>query len=248
MSENFYPLPFLKNKSVVVLGLGNSGQTALQAAKKAGAGEALGVDDNVKSVQRVQSMGLPATSSPEKAFINDKTFVVVSPGVPTSYPRPHPILTEGKAHQATMTSDIDLFFRNRPRGKVIGVSGTNGKSSTVSLIYFILKHCGHDDTQLGGNIGTPILSLKPDSKHTVLELSSYQIETSPHLNCDVSILLKIAPDHLDRYATYDAYVKSKLRLLYPPGNVGRMFIKMSKKNFVDRHFFKLQCWTKVINL
>lgn len=213
MAKKPYPLPFLSNRSVVVLGLGNSGKVSLQAAIGAGA-KAMGTDDSAVTVRKVRDLGLPVTDK-EEVLTDNETVVVVSPGVPTSHPIPHPIVTKARAKQATLTSDIDLFFQNRPIGKVIGVSGTNGKSSTVSLIHFILEIFGQD-TQLGGNIGVPVLSLRPDASHTVLELSSYQIEMSPHLDCDVSVLLKLAPDHLDRYASYEAYTKSKLRLLYPP--------------------------------
>ena len=143
--------------------------------------------------------------------------VVVSPGVPLNR---HPIAR--KAHDAgvPIIGDIELFAQARaslPPHKVVGITGTNGKSTTTALIHHILVTAGVPAT-LGGNIGLPILGqepLTPNDKGVgvyVLELSSYQIDLTQSLDCDVAVLLNITPDHLDRYDGFEGYAASKARL------------------------------------
>jgi UDP-N-acetylmuramoylalanine--D-glutamate ligase len=97
---------------------------------------------------------------------------------------------------------------------VVGITGTNGKSTTTALIHHILKTAGVPTT-MGGNIGLPILAQDPlpEGGVYVLELSSYQIDLTQSLDCDVAVLLNITPDHLDRYENFEAYAASKKRLL-----------------------------------
>ncbi|MEH0002428.1 MAG: UDP-N-acetylmuramoyl-L-alanine--D-glutamate ligase [Holosporaceae bacterium] len=210
-SETLCPLPFLKGKAGVVLGLGQSGQVALKAAKAAGA-RVTGYDDSAKVRSKLKRAGFDVVKLEEVPLTQD-TLVVVSPGVAHTHPKAHPLIAKAKAVGARLLSDVGLFFHHRPKGTIIGVSGTNGKSSTVALMHFILQHL-QQAAQMGGNIGLPVLGLK-EAAVTVLELSSYQIETAPALDCDVSVLLRLAPDHLDRYASYQAYTQAKLRLLQP---------------------------------
>ena len=111
-----------------------------------------------------------------------------------------------------------------------GITGTNGKSTTTALVHHILKTAGVPTT-IGGNIGLPILAQDPlpEGGVYVLELSSYQIDLTQSLDCDVAVLLNITPDHLDRYASFEAYAASKERLL--------LMQSPSPKSiaFVDRH-------------
>ena len=109
--------------------------------------------------------------------------------------------------------DIELFARARPElppHKVVGITGTNGKSTTTALVHHILKTAGVPTT-MGGNIGLPILAQDPlpEGGVYVLELSSYQIDLTQSLDCDVAVLLNITPDHLDRYDSFEAYAASK---------------------------------------
>jgi UDP-N-acetylmuramoylalanine--D-glutamate ligase len=109
-----------------------------------------------------------------------------------------------------------LFARARPElppHKVVGITGTNGKSTTTALVHHILKTAGVPTT-MGGNIGLPILAQDPlpEGGVYVLELSSYQIDLTQSLDCDVAVLLNITPDHLDRYESFKAYAASKRRL------------------------------------
>jgi UDP-N-acetylmuramoylalanine--D-glutamate ligase len=140
--------------------------------------------------------------------------VVVSPGVPINK---HPIAAHARAHGVPLIGDIELFALARPElppHKVVGITGTNGKSTTTALVHHILKTAGVPTT-MGGNIGLPILAQDPlpEGGVYVLELSSYQIDLTYSLDCEVAVLLNITPDHLDRYDnSFEAYVASKMRL------------------------------------
>jgi len=139
--------------------------------------------------------------------------VVVSPGVPINR---HPIAPRAHARGVPLIGDIELFALARPElppHKVVGITGTNGKSTTTALVHHILRTAGVPTT-MGGNIGLPILAQDPLPKDGVyvLELSSFQIDLTYSLDCDVAVLLNITPDHLDRYDSFEAYAAAKLRL------------------------------------
>ena len=139
--------------------------------------------------------------------------LVVTPGLPLNR---HPIAQRAREAGVEIIGDIELFARARPElppHKVVGITGTNGKSTTTALIHHILKTAGVPTT-MGGNIGLPILAQDPlpEGGVYVLELSSYQIDLTQSLDCDVAVLLNITPDHLDRYESFEAYAASKVRL------------------------------------
>ena len=139
--------------------------------------------------------------------------LVVTPGLPLNR---HPIAARARAAGVEIIGDIELFARARaelPPHKVVGITGTNGKSTTTALVHHILQTAGVPSL-MGGNIGLPILAQDPlpEGGVYVLELSSYQIDLTQTLDCDVAVLLNITPDHLDRYDGFEAYRASKLRL------------------------------------
>ncbi|MFL6773783.1 MAG: UDP-N-acetylmuramoyl-L-alanine--D-glutamate ligase [Sphingomicrobium sp.] len=139
--------------------------------------------------------------------------VVVTPGLPLNR---HPIASRARDAGVEIIGDIELFARARPElppHKVVGITGTNGKSTTTALVHHILQTAGVPTT-MGGNIGLPILAQDPlpEGGVYVLELSSYQLDLTQSLDCDVAVLLNITPDHLDRYETFEAYAASKARL------------------------------------
>jgi UDP-N-acetylmuramoylalanine--D-glutamate ligase len=141
--------------------------------------------------------------------------LVVTPGLPLNR---HPIAQRARDAGVEIIGDIELFARARPElppHKVVGITGTNGKSTTTALIHHILKTAGVPAT-MGGNIGLPILAQDPlpEGGVYVLELSSYQIDLTQSLDCDVAVLLNITPDHLDRYESFEAYANSKIRLFH----------------------------------
>ena len=147
--------------------------------------------------------------------------VVVSPGVPLNK---HPIAAHAASFGVPVIGDIELFAQARadlPPHKVVGITGTNGKSTTTALIKHILETAGVP-TLMGGNIGLPIMGRDPlpAGGVYVLELSSYQIDLTFSLDCDVAVLTNVTPDHLDRYDGFAGYAASKERLfdMQAPGH------------------------------
>ncbi|MDP2193744.1 MAG: UDP-N-acetylmuramoyl-L-alanine--D-glutamate ligase, partial [Alphaproteobacteria bacterium] len=145
------------------------------------------------------------------ADIEHYSCVVVSPGIAHQHPLIQFILN---SHIPLLT-DFDLFSRyvRRPQQTLIGVTGTNGKSTTTALVHHVM-HAFHKDTFMGGNIGTPVLDL-PNRDHGiyVFELSSYQLGYAAYsLNLKAAVLLNLTPDHLDRHGTMDEYLQAKMKI------------------------------------
>src|SRR5204862_6591881 len=144
--------------------------------------------------------------------------LVLAPGVPLTHPAPH--WTVGLARNAAVEviGDIELYCRERrrlaPDSPFIAITGTNGKSTTTALMTHLLNGAGYE-AQMGGNIGTPILSLQPPApgRAHVIECSSFQIDLAPTLDPRVGILLNVSEDHLDRHGTLREYAAIKERLV-----------------------------------
>ncbi len=213
-----------RGKRYAVLGLARSGQATVHALLAAGA-EVVAWDsdpDKCTALLRKQEPGTPellpsqehiAFADPTTLDLTGFTAVIVSPGVPLNR---HPIAAHAAKYGVPIIGDIELFAQARaelPPHKVVGITGTNGKSTTTALVHHILKTAGVPTT-MGGNIGLPILGQAPlpAGGVYVLELSSFQIDLTFTLDCDVAVLLNITPDHLDRYDGFEAYAASKARL------------------------------------
>ena len=165
------------------------------------------------------------------------TAVIVSPGVPLNR---HPIAAHAASFGVPVIGDIELFAQARaelPPHKVVGITGTNGKSTTTALVHHILKTAGVS-TMMGGNIGLPILGQEPlpAGGVYVLELSSYQIDLTFTLDCDVAVLLNITPDHLDRYDGFEDYRASKIRLFEMQSENGAAVYDMHGPFFDNIHW------------
>jgi len=206
-----------KGKTIAVFGLGRTGITAALSLKAGGA-TVLAWDDNEKTVNCAEEQGVPVADL-SKADWSEIDELVLSPGVPDHLPKPHWTAVKAKAASVPIICDIEIFARevmarapeNRP--KIIAVTGTNGKSTTTTLIGHVLSACGRD-AQIGGNIGRGVLDL--DSMHSgtyyVLELSSYQLERTTSLKANVAVFLNLTPDHLDRHGDMDKYEGAKRRI------------------------------------
>ena len=203
-------------KRYAVLGLARSGAATVEALLASGA-EVLAWDDRPEA--RAPFAGRAALSDPLEADLTGYSGVVVSPGVPLNT---HPIKPHADSFGAPVIGDIELFAQARgelPEHKVVGITGTNGKSTTTALTHHILETAGVPTT-MGGNIGLPILAQEPlpEGGVYVLELSSYQIDLTFSLDCDVAVLLNITPDHLERYdGDFAQYAASKCRLFAMQG-------------------------------
>ena len=211
------------DKRYAVLGLARSGTATVRALLASGA-KVMAWDDNGLPnalIPEIKEDKLDHGQPPGFVFKNwllakDLTgfeAIVVSPGVPLNR---HPVREKAERYGLPIIGDIELFARARPElppHKVVGITGTNGKSTTTALVHHILKTAGVPSA-MGGNIGLPILAQDPlpEGGVYVLELSSYQIDLTQSLDCDVAVLLNITPDHLDRYADFEAYAASKARL------------------------------------
>lgn len=196
-------------KRFAVLGLARSGAATVAALVASGAEVVAWDSDAVKREAVTGAAIRPIEDTDLAGFAG----VVVSPGVPLNT---HPIAAQAKAAGVPVIGDIELFAQARvalPPHKVVGITGTNGKSTTTALIHHILQTAGVPSL-MGGNIGLPILGQDPlpEGGVYVLELSSYQIDLTQSLDCDVAVLLNVTPDHLDRYDGFDAYAASKARL------------------------------------
>ncbi len=194
-----------------VFGLARTGLSVVAALRAAGATVTVWDDDAKKraAIEDVQVHVADLNTADLSAFDG----IVVSPGVPLNT---HPLAARAAAAGVPVLGDIELFAQARaelPPHKVVGITGTNGKSTTTALIHHILAHAGVPAT-MGGNIGLPILSQDalPEGGVYVLELSSFQIDLTQSLACDVAILTNITPDHLDRYDGMAGYAASKERL------------------------------------
>jgi UDP-N-acetylmuramoylalanine--D-glutamate ligase len=202
--------PAFAGKHYAVLGLARSGLATVEALLASGA-KVTAWDGKEEARAKVQ--GDVAFADPVEIDLTGFAGVVVSPGVPLNK---HPIAGHAAKFGVPVISDIELFAQARPSlppHKVVGITGTNGKSTTTALIKHIVETAGIP-TLMGGNIGLPILGRDPlaEGGVYVLELSSYQIDITQSLDCDVAVLTNITPDHLDRYDGFAGYAASKERL------------------------------------
>lgn len=198
------------NRKFALLGLARSGLAAAHSLKAGGA--QITAWDNDESA-RAKARDIAVIADPLEIDLAGYDGIVVSPGIPINR---HPIAEKARASNVPLIGDIELFAMARtdlPPHRVIGITGTNGKSTTTALVHHLLKSAAFP-TRMAGNIGLPILSQAPLSAGGVyvLELSSYQIDITRSLACEAAALINLSPDHLDRYDGYDGYMASKARL------------------------------------
>lgn len=189
-----------RGSRVGILGLAASGRATARAFVAAGA-EVLAFDDRPEALA-----GLRAGRPDEVARVD---LLVPSPGVPLT----HPVVAAAEAAKVPIRGDVDLFAELLGPRPLVGVTGTNGKSTTTALIHHILVAAGIDAV-IGGNIGRPVfdLELGPENRVFVLELSSYQLDLSRNLRCRVAAWLNLTPDHLDRHGDLAGYIAAKERI------------------------------------
>src|SRR6202171_5675463 len=207
--------PFeLRGKRVLVVGLARTGVATAQfcAARgaKVTATDARSESEIGEATKSLRAAGvhLELGGHKEETFL-EQDLIVASPGVPADAP----LLQAARAKGVTIWSEIELADRFL-KGRMIGITGSNGKTTTTSLIAHILKSAGIP-TILAGNIGTPLISQVEqtnDQTITVVELSSFQLELIDTFRADISVFLNLTPDHLDRHHTLEAYGAAKARI------------------------------------
>jgi UDP-N-acetylmuramoylalanine--D-glutamate ligase len=203
-------VPGFKDRKVAVLGLARSGRAAAQALAAGGA-EVLAWDDNEKT--RAAAGDEMPLCDPARIAWRDVAALVLSPGIAHSFPEPHLAVVAARAARVEIIGDIELLGRAQPEARYIGITGTNGKSTTTALLGHILQSAGKQ-VEIGGNLGPPALGLAPlgaDGTY-VLEMSSFQLELMNSLAFDIAVLLNITPDHLDRHGDMTGYIAAKKRI------------------------------------
>lgn len=253
------PVSVFSGKQVAVFGLGSSG-IATCAALKAGGAKVIAFDDQASGRDAAKAKNFDVRDLHDIDW-KKLSALVLAPGVPLTHPEPHWTVKLAQGAGVEVIGDVELFCRERrthAKGSPFAaITGTNGKSTTTALLAHVVASAGFD-TQVGGNLGTPILALEPPAKHRthVIECSSYQIDLSPTLDPTVGILLNLTPDHLDRHGTMEHYAAVKERLVAQSDTAviaveddhtraiaerleqrGRRVIRVSSQEFVSPGFF-----------
>ena len=210
------PITTFAGKKVAVFGLGASGLISASALLAGGA-DIVAFDDDAASIAKASAAGIP-TADLRQVDWAKIAALVLAPGVPLTHPAPHWVVQFARKANVEVIGDVELFCRERrqhaPSAPFVAITGTNGKSTTTALIAHLTAAAGMD-AQLGGNIGTAILSLAPPSTGCVhvIECSSYQIDLAPSLDPSVGVLINLSEDHLDRHDTMKNYAAVKERLV-----------------------------------
>lgn len=176
----------------LVYGLARSGRSASERLRERG--------DEVVQVDR--SLG----NEGDLALLDGVELVIKSPGVPARAA----LVAAARAREIPVWSEVELGAQLLDGTRIVGVTGTNGKTTVVELLGAIFRAAGRD-VAVAGNVGTPLTSIR-DTEWVVCELSSFQLEDVHQLACDVAVLLNLEPDHLDRHGSFEAYRDAKLRI------------------------------------
>lgn len=210
-------IPDVKKKNIGVFGLGVSGIATCEALVASGA-RVFSFDENRQARDKTADTEYRC-EHPKAWPWKEMDALVVSPGVPLTHPKPHAIVRKARMEKVPVIGDTELFARalnaldKRARPRVIGVTGSNGKSTTSALIGHILKQAG-EDAYVGGNIGEAVLSMPSFESDAiyVLELSSFQLDLTQSMHLDTSVFLNLSADHIERHGSMDGYLRAKKRI------------------------------------
>jgi UDP-N-acetylmuramoylalanine--D-glutamate ligase len=203
------------SKKIGIFGLGLSGIAALKFFAIKGY-RFVAYDDNVETVKKLQEL------YPELLYFfkdlknnawNELDCLILAPGIPLDYPKPHLVVEKARKAGAEIICDIEVFYRYFSKNFFIGITGTNGKSTTSALVDHILRH-NFLDVVLGGNIGFPVLDIKAFDEKTifVFEVSSYQLDLLKSTKFNIACITNITPDHIERHGNFENYKKTKYKI------------------------------------
>jgi UDP-N-acetylmuramoylalanine--D-glutamate ligase len=196
----------------VVYGLGISGiSTAKYLASKGF--EVIATDDNEEKISSPENSTFFSKKFLKDIFFDKKTIISFSPGISLYFPRPHKILEIVKKTGAILACDIEIFYRLNSQNNFIGITGTNGKSTTTALTGFVFKEL-KIASEIGGNIGVPCFDLWQSQQNFsyIFEISSYQLDLLSQTHFKIAALLNITPDHIDRHGSLENYIATKKRI------------------------------------
>ena len=208
------------NKRSIVFGLGLSGISAITFLLNKGY-EVLAADDSQLSLLNLEKNAKSSAKSYSKLTIcknlddinwSDIGQLILSPGVALTHPKPHKIVQLARQNNCPIIGDVELLYRFNPKTTYIGITGTNGKSTSTALTAHIFQ-ANNIKHQFGGNIGVACLDL-PDlgEQSCILEMSSYQLDLIDKTQFHIASLLNITPDHLDRHKDMAGYIAAKKRI------------------------------------
>ncbi len=200
----------LRGKRFAIFGMGVSGIAAALCLAQYGA-HVFAWDDTPRARENAQHQGVHLTDL-YKIEWSEIDELILAPGIPLNFPKPHPIVELARGAGCAIIGDIEMLGRLAGNAHYMGITGTNGKSTTTSLIGHMFD--GERTTQVGGNLGKPALAMDilDAGELYVLEMSSYQIDLTPTHAFDVAVLLNISPDHLDRHGDMAGYIAAKAAL------------------------------------
>lgn len=203
-------LKHYRDKTVGIFGLGLTGLSLIEKLKDK-CKTLIAWDDNIEKHKSINS-------SVKILPINDKAWqsidiLYLSPGIPLNYPEPHPVVNLARKNGCPIVCDVELLYQLNSSATFIGITGTNGKSTTTALISHILK-TNDVRCEVGGNIGKPVLELNELGKDGayVIEMSSYQLELVHNTHFNIAVYLNLTPDHLDRHSDMEGYHKAKMNI------------------------------------
>ncbi len=229
------------NRKILIYGMGKTGISSYNFLKKKN--QTYFYDDNKIFFKNKKI---------KKIFVNlnkiDKIkfdYIVISPGIDINKCKLKNYL---KKNLEKIITDLDIFYTNYSKNKIIAITGTNGKSTTAKLLNLILNNHKYD-SRLCGNIGNPVLFEKNISSETifVIEVSSYQIEYSKMFKSNYAIILNISPDHLERHGSIKNYVNAKFKLIKNQGDKDFAFLNTRNK-FLKKEIKKNKIFSKIINV
>ena len=216
-------IPTRSNRNLAVFGLGSSGLATAGALGNSGAA-IVGWDDAPETRRAAAAAGI-RLCEPTAWDWPGLDALVLSPGVPLTHPEPHPVVRSARRAGCPIIGDIELLGEAAPDARMVGVTGTNGKSTTTALLGHLLSAAGRS-VAVGGNLGPPALSLPalgPEGIY-VVECSSYQLDLIDRMRFDTAVLLNVSPDHLDRHGDLAGYVAAKRRIFRDKPGGGQVAI------------------------
>lgn len=206
----------LEGRPVIVLGLGLSGVSVLRAVLRTGA-QVVAWDDNPEKRAQAERLGVPVRN-PALIDLSGYGALIAGPGIPLHGFSAHLGISSARRVGLPVLGDLEILHRTGHGRRTIGITGTNGKSTTTTLTGHILNACGLRAC-VGGNIGKPVLDLTmpPKDGVFVLEISSFQADLCPTFHPDIAALLNITADHIDRHGNMENYVAAKASLFEGAG-------------------------------